>query len=79
MISWRTSKATRNLADIDGQDPFNDPQCRNCSNVGICGGKLYCKPDPCDFLPFDFDDFLRYFVDAYAHAPNKFDLGLSVP
>lgn len=64
------------FADVDAHDPFQDPQCGSCSNVGICGGKLYCKPDPCDFLPFDMDEFLRFFVGAYPAAPNKFDLGL---
>ena len=68
----------RIFADIDGHDPFDDPQCRTCSNVGICGGKLYCKPDPCDFLPFDLDDFLRFFVPAYAANPERFDLGAEV-
>lgn len=65
------------FADIDSHNPFNDPQCANCTNVGICGGKLYCKPDPCDFLPFDLDDFLRYFAETYPAMPERFDLGAS--
>lgn len=66
------------FTDIDGHDPFADPQCGNCSNVGICGGKLYCKADPCDFLPFDMDEFLRFFAETYPSVPQRFDLGSPV-
>ncbi|MBV9011058.1 MAG: radical SAM protein [Pseudonocardiales bacterium] len=66
------------FSDIDGHNPFHDPQCGNCTNVGICGGKLYCKPDPCDFLPFDLDEFLRFFAETYPSVPNRFDLGSPV-
>jgi uncharacterized protein len=61
-------------------DPFQDPQCGGCTNVGICGGKYFCKSnphadiDPCDFLQFDLDEFLRFFADAYALAPGRFRL-----
>lgn len=61
-------------------DPFQDQQCGSCTNVGICGGKYFCKSnphadiDPCDFLQFDLDEFLRFFVDAYALAPGRFSL-----
>jgi radical SAM protein with 4Fe4S-binding SPASM domain len=65
------------FADVDAHDPFADEQCGSCSNVGICGGKLYCKPDPYDFLPFELDEFLRFFVEAYEDSPSTFDLGLS--
>ncbi len=77
-VATRYRKIREIFADVDAHDPFQDPQCGNCTNVGICGGKLYCKPDPCDFLPFDMEEFLRFFVGAYPAAPNKFDLGLSV-
>lgn len=70
------------FADVAAHNPFNDPQCGNCSNVGICGGKLFCKSnphaadnDPCDFLPFDMDEFLRFFAEAYPSMPERFDLG----
>lgn len=66
------------FAEISEHNPFTDSQCGNCSNVGICGGKLFCKPDPCDFLPFDMDDFLRYFTEVYPDHPERFDLGASV-
>ncbi len=49
--------------------------------IGICGGKLYCQTnphaadnDPCDFLPFDMDEFLRFFAEAYPAMPDRFDL-----
>lgn len=67
--------------DITGHDPFTDPQCGTCTNIGICGGKLFCKSnphaadnDPCDFLPFDLDEFLRFFATAYPAMPERFDL-----
>ena len=62
------------FADIAGHNPFKNPQCGNCSNVGICGGMLFCKPDPCNFLPFDMDDFLRFFAEVYPLYPDRFDL-----
>jgi uncharacterized protein len=61
-------------------DPFRDEQCGTCTNVGICGGKYFCKSnphvdtDPCDFLQFDMDEFLRFFADAYVIAPDRFRL-----
>jgi hypothetical protein len=30
--------------DINSHNPFHDLQCGNCTNIGICGGKLYCNP-----------------------------------
>lgn len=67
---------------ITAHNPFDDPQCGSCTNVGICGGKLFCKSnphaadnDPCDFLPFDMDEFLRFFAEAYPAMPQRFDLG----
>jgi sulfatase maturation enzyme AslB (radical SAM superfamily) len=66
---------------ITGHTPFDDPQCGTCTNVGICGGKLFCKTnpadpnaDPCDFLPFDMDEFLQFFAQAYPVMPERFDL-----
>ncbi len=66
------------FSDIDGHNPFQDHRCGNCPNVGICGGKLYCKEDPCDFLPFDMDEFLRFFAETYPSMPQRFDLGSPV-
>jgi uncharacterized protein len=73
------------FADVAAHNPFDDPQCGNCSNVGICGGKLFCKSnphapdnDPCDFLPFDMDEFLRFFAETYPSMPQRFDLGSPV-
>lgn len=63
-------------------NPFDDPQCGNCTNVGICGGKLFCKSNPhaadnnpCDFLPFDMDEFLTFFANTYSDTPERFHLG----
>ncbi|WP_018686498.1 radical SAM protein [Actinokineospora enzanensis] len=68
--------------EVASHDPFLHPQCGGCPNVGICGGMLFCKtnenvPDnnPCDFLPFDLDEFLRFFVKHYPDNPSLFDLG----
>ncbi|MGH3838437.1 MAG: hypothetical protein ACRDSF_22490 [Pseudonocardiaceae bacterium] len=61
-------------------DPFQDQECGSCTNIGICRGKYLCKTnpsadvDPCDFLQFDLDDFLRFFADAYTIAPDRFRL-----
>lgn len=67
------------FADVADHDPFKDEQCGACTNVGICGGKLYCKSnenapelDPCDFLPFDMDEFLRFFAETYPERPEAF-------
>lgn len=69
------------FADVAAHDPFTDSQCGTCTNIGICGGKLFCKTnpnvadnDPCDFLPFDMDEFLQFFADYYPKMPDKFDL-----
>jgi hypothetical protein len=58
-----------------------DEQCGTCTSIGICGGKLFCKSNPhaadsnpCDFLPFDMDEFLRSFAEAYPAMPERFDL-----
>jgi len=46
---------------------------------------LFCKTnphvadnDPCDFLPFDLDEFLRFFVRQYPVTPDGFDLGFTL-
>lgn len=72
------------FADLQANDPFRNPVCRECSNVGICGGELFCKSNPdapdsgqCDFLPYDMDDFLRFFVQNYPARPDLFDLNLA--
>lgn len=79
------------LTDIDsyedifsrvvGYDPFEDDPCGTCTNVGICGGKYYCKTnvdapdrDPCDFLNYELNEFLQFFTEAYPTAPERFDL-----
>lgn len=61
----------RTFESVATHDPFLDPQCRVCTDVGICGGKLYCKtkpnvPDnnPRDFLQFEMDEYLRFFAKA---------------
>lgn len=66
--------------DYHSHNPFHDPDCGNCANVGICGGKLLCKDDldvtsptgPCNSLPFELDDYLRFFVDVFPRHANKF-------
>ncbi|MGH3636409.1 MAG: hypothetical protein ACRDTS_20440 [Mycobacterium sp.] len=70
------------FADVVAHDPFEHPQCGKCPNIGICGGMLFCKTnpnvadsDPCDFLPFDLDEFLRFFARQYPVTPDGFDLG----
>jgi radical SAM protein with 4Fe4S-binding SPASM domain len=52
--------------------PFESEQCRSCTNVGICGGEYFCKDDPCDFLPYSMDAFLRFFADHYSQKPHLF-------
>jgi len=70
----------RIFSKVTSYDPFHDDPCGTCTNVGICGGKYYCKDvsapdrDPCDFLNYEMDEFLRFFVKAYAEAPHLFDL-----
>jgi radical SAM protein with 4Fe4S-binding SPASM domain len=66
---------------IAEHNPFDDEQCGTCKNVGICGGKLFCKSNPhvadnnpCDFLPFDLDEFLRFFAETYPTMPERFEL-----
>lgn len=70
------------FSETAAHNPLDDPQCGACTNVGICGGKLFCKAnphaddnDPCDFLPFDLDEFLVFFAKAYPQMPERFDLG----
>ncbi len=73
--------AKRIFPEIAAHNPFDDEQCGTCTNIGICGGKLFCKTNPhaadnnpCDFLPFDMDEFLRFFAQAYPTMPDRFDL-----
>lgn len=73
--------AKRVFPEISAHDPFTDEQCGTCPNIGICGGKLFCKSNPhaadnnpCDFLPFDMDEFLQFFAEAYPTMPDRFDL-----
>ena len=73
--------AKRIFPEIAAHNPFDDEQCGTCTNIGICGGKLFCKTNPhaadnnpCDFLPFDMDEFLRFFAEAYPAMPDRFDL-----
>ena len=48
--------------------------------LGAAGvaARVYCEADPCDFLPFDMDDFLRFFAETYPSMPSRFDLGSPV-
>lgn len=60
-------------------NPFQHPRCGGCPNIGICGGEYFCKfnphaeeQNPCDFLPFDMDEFLRYFAEQAPKTPQRF-------
>ena len=60
--------------DVAGYDPFLDPMCGRCPDIGICGGRIACRQEPCDFLPFDMDEFLRLLVRELPHHPDRFIL-----
>ena len=51
-------------------NPFANPRCGTCPNIGICGGQHYCKPNPCDLFSY----FLRFFADRYPEAPELFEV-----
>lgn len=69
------------FAEQAAHTPFDNPACGGCSNHGICGGMYFCKlnehaadNDPCDYLPFDLDEFLRFFAESYPNQPHIFKL-----
>jgi uncharacterized protein len=59
--------------DYVGHNPYSDSQCRNCPDIGICGGKYFCKEtDLCNFLPYCLEDYLDFFVECYPQKPHLF-------
>lgn len=62
------------FATTVNHNPFDNPRCGTCPNIGICGGEYYCKPNPCDFLSYDLGDFLRFFADRYPETPELFEV-----
>lgn len=60
-------------------DPLSDTECCACKWLPLCGGKTMCKSrgaggeiSNCDFLDYDLDAFLRFFVENYPEHPNQF-------
>lgn len=73
--------APRYVVEFSKFDPMSDSECSKCIFLPVCGGKLFCKSGDsdgllkqCDFLSFDLDDFLRWFVVQYKLTPNLFSL-----
>jgi uncharacterized protein len=61
--------------------PYNDAQCNTCTDVGICGGKYFCKNDSsaddlsyCDYLPYYLDEYLAFFVEHFSKKPQLFTI-----
>ena len=60
-------------------NPYNDPECQQCLNIGICGGKYFCKnlKDTtdltfCEFMSYYLDDYLDFFIKYYDQKPYLF-------
>ena len=73
--------AMEHFNDYYALNPFEDEQCKDCQNIGICGGKLFCKSSSntndlsyCDFLPYHIDDYLKFFVSSFGEKPELFHI-----
>lgn len=64
-------------------NPIADDECKSCSNIYLCGGKYFCKENPCNEQLFDDRLFIlkfiehsnkgnaRFFVKAFNKANSK--------
>ena len=68
--------------DYVSYNPYDDPECHQCQDIGICGGKLFCRNgtsldyqvNPCDFLPYTLDNYLTFFCEKYSEKPELFEI-----
>lgn len=63
------------FSPCSGYTPYNLKVTAD-GRLALCD--VYCKADPCDFLPFDLDEFLRFFAETYPSVPSRFNLGSPV-
>ncbi len=65
------------FAKYTEHNPYNDQECMHCENIGICGGRYFCKDDRsdyCDFLPYNIDDYLHFFCANYSGNESLFEV-----
>ncbi|MDX1301830.1 radical SAM protein [Photobacterium sp.] len=50
------------LAQEKNMSPFNNDTCISCREIAICGGKHFCRDNPCNYGTVDLEIFLRTYV-----------------
>lgn len=48
--------------NIKNWTPLEDNQCLNCSDLVLCGGKYFCKKNPCQFYRYDLENYFRKYI-----------------
>jgi len=49
--------------DIKAWTPLQDAECFNCKELLLCGGKTFCRDNPCDYSSYN----LKAFLEKYVH------------
>ena len=50
-------KEERNLSKVI------DNQCKKCKYLYICNGKYFCRENPCEFLDYDIEKYIKTYVE----------------
>ncbi len=49
-------------AEVKNWTPLQDAECAGCRKLLLCGGKTFCRINPCDYSPYDLEIFLKKYV-----------------
>lgn len=61
-----------------GQTPFDDPDCKSCNELLLCGGKRFCKQKPCEYGFIEIPTFLRTYIRHVLDGKSPcFDFSIS--
>lgn len=55
--------------------PFNNEQCLDCREIAICGGKHFCRDNPCCHGTVELEPFLRTYIKHALLGKQKYFKG----
>lgn len=42
--------------------PLDEPECYQCKHLILCGGKTFCRENPCTYSPYQLEDYLKQYI-----------------
>lgn len=58
----KTGKLKENFKETRNFTKVIDKQCLKCKYLYICNGKYFCKENPCEFLDYNIEDYIKTYV-----------------